>query len=560
MNNTFKDFLYNSDRNYKTIGKSFAQRLMEAKGDSKEGYEYEESGKTYRVIKHIKDGKTYYTKQEKTENDWGKEEPADEKRSKELIQKEEDRKRELEKKGGDKLYKLLDGKRELEKKREEDRKRELEKKREDKLLDSKRGNEKREPSEAKKTWDSVVDKMSGSNNIFSMIIGNTAKLITGVMASILPPNPSKINKMNDEMDEISIAKLQKMMGENSMEGLSDEEKEAVQKSKEDLDRVVDSMKDENGNPLSPEERLKKLKGDMSDEEFEEWKNKHVDTFNKVKDNPEFKEFFDKNDNLSEDEIKELRARIHDMEEEARNPEVKKIRDKRDKALKEESENGKNDQKVLDDEHNANLEGLENFENDVKNAQKELDDIKKEDDESDEMFEARKKQAKTKLNQAVKSHNDKKGEIESYYKDKCSKLRKSRIEARKEINEDFEKEMKDAGRDTVKTLAEKAKEEEKNSDDFDKDNDEYSNDMEDDASEEIEKVPKVDPRKIWKQRKRKDGNGKTTSYWNKKGNAKISEKEFKEKCKIYDKKHNPSESLVNHMRRCINESITEYLKK
>lgn len=491
------------------------------------------------------DGKMHYYKNgeecNKSDFDNGKKESdADEKRAKELKQKEEDRKREIEKKREDKL---LDGK-------------------------SSAGNEKREPSEAKKAWDNVVDKMSNSKTVFGRIIGNTAKVITGIMSTILPPNPKKAKKVDDELDKIALANIHKMIGENDLDSLDDEEKDVIQNAREDVLMVVNSMTDDEGNPLSPEERLKKLKGDMSDEEFEEWKNKHVETFNKVKDIPEFKEFFDKNDNLTEEQINELRSRITGMEEEARDPVAKKIKDKRDNALKEESEKGKNDQKALDDEHGANLEGLKNYEEDVKNAQKELDSIKKEDDESDEMYEARKKQAQTRLNNMIKARDDKKDEIEADYKDKCSKLRKERIEAKKKINEEFEKEMQEAGKDTIRSLAEKAakkakEEEEKNSDDFDRDKDDDSKDMEDDASEGEDKVPNVDPRKTWKQRMRKDGNGKTKSYWNKKGNAKISEKEFKQKCKLYDEKNNGkgsdnSECLSVHLKHYITESITEYL--
>ena len=477
------------------------------------------------------------------------------------------------------------------KQKAEDEERELAKKAREEALKEKDKSEKSEPSEAKKAWDGMLDKVANADNIFGQIIGHTGKILTGLVAGAVGFAAGKLKNDDIDTDILSaqIANLDMMFKDNAdkLTELSDDEKEALEDTREDLNKAMRAVVDEKGKPVPLSEREKILKGNMSDDEWEEWKQKHADSFNRMKDTEGFDAFGDLSE-LSNEQLEKVNAYKDEMNKRAHNKAANDIVEETQKKRSEEMSDYQKELENIKNERKSEEEGLDNYKKDIDNKQKELENIKKEDGESDDAFNARKEKLQRELNDYKETYEKKSDDIKEKYDGKEKEARENHKKRRQEIQKEHNEKMKEAGFETLDELqkaAEKHKETTKSEPETDNESgEEKSDETEEDEPQDTDertdndddlenekfgtnKDGKItiddkgkDPRKIYKQRtyKRGDKTFKTKSYYSKKG-IPISKEEFQQRLEAYEKKQksaSKNEGLGKYLKvRLLNENLT-----
>ena len=493
---------------------------------------------------------------------------------------EKGNKKEIDKKAFDKGRDLHD--KDVERARKlkqdaEDRQIELQKKAQDKLLDGKDKSDdskSKEPSDAKKAWDGLLDKMAGSGNIFGQIIGHTGKIITGILATAASGAKKALSKKDDEVTLMELANLRMQLEKNITDAKTEEEKEAAQETLNTIEKATASIVDEKGEPVPMDEREKILRGNMSDEEWEEFKQKNADAFAKMKDTKGFESFNDLSD-LSEDQINQIIEYQKKLQKDAHDPKAQEITDELNRKNKEESKRHREKLGSLEAEYDEQKRGLQNYERDVKRAQKDLDKLKREDFDSNEAYEAEKHKRQHKLEDLQNTYNELEEEIKKDYEDKVKEENETHKKNFKKNKEEYEKAAAEIGKDTVESLSKKTQgngEKETtdtNQDSTEEDDEEQEGDTEreldtSDMEDEDEGNTKQDPHKVWKQKTYKRGKKtmKTKSYYNKKGNS-ISADEFRKKVQKFEENSAKNEGLGKYLKvRLLNENlnIDKYLNR
>lgn len=502
-------------------------------------------------------------------------------------------------KGADYKEKDIERARQL-KQKAEDEQREFAKKAREEALKSKDNSEKSEPSEAKKAWDGMLDRVANADNIFGKIIGHTGKILTGLVAGAVGFATGKLKNddLNTDVVAAQLANLDMMFKDNAdkLTELSDDEKEALEDTREDLNKAMRAVVDENGEPVPLSEREKILKGNMSDDEWEEWKQKHADSFNRMKDTEGFDAFGDLSE-LTDEQLEKVNAYKDEMNKRAHNKTANDIVEETQKKRAEEMSDYQKELENIKNERKSEEESLDNYKKDIDNKQKELDNIKRENGESRKAFRARKAKLQRELNDAQETYEKKSDEVKEKYDDKEKEARENHKKRRQEIQKEHNEKMKEAGFETLDELQKAAtkhketakKSEPETDDETDKKNSDESEGEKSDETEEDEpqdtdertdndddlenekfgtnKDGKItiddkgkDPRKIYKQRtyKRGDKTFKTKSYYSKKG-IPISKEEFQQRLEAYEKKQKSgsnNESLGNYLKvRILNENLT-----
>jgi hypothetical protein len=206
------------------------------------------------------------------------------------------------------------------------------------------------------------------------------------------------------------------------ENESDEEKK--KKNSAMIDIIAASSYDENGNPLPVEERQKKMKELVGEENWDSFKNELEEMQNSV-DKEEFeKEVEKKYKSLSEDEIKEMKESVVTRSKEANEKIAKEKAELADidneiEKLQKDSENSmsKSETKEIEDKINQLKEKREKHINDST-----LGNISSDINKNKEEFDKQAKNAKEEFDKQVKDANDKKKEnIEKKYKEDSDKL-------------------------------------------------------------------------------------------------------------------------------------------
>ena len=436
----------------------------------------------------------------------------------------------------------------------EDRQLELQKKREDKIIDGKE--EKSEPSEFKKSLDTVIDKMMGSDNLIGNLLGGVFKVSLGLMSTIT----GKMKKKDVGVDAMMLANLQDKLDNVDLTELDDKTKAVLDAVKNQNSQLLGAMYDDNGKLRSPEEIQKALKRNMSDEEWEEYKKRIQEGADATKNIKGVDDALSLPE--SEEEVAALESKAHKMSAEGKK--INNILDKKAKDERESNDKFRDKMDAIAEQRTSEEKSLKNYKNDVDNIQKEIDNIKQEKGESDEQFAGRKKELIVRLEKAQKQYDDASKEVKEKYDKQEEDAIKERQKEREKIEKEYQDAMKEAGFETVEARAEaqaKAKKEKADQEDresIDKEDEENKKDEKDSEDEEEgEDDPTKEPQnpaKVWKHRKKKNGKGVTANYYNKKGDS-ISEKEFKEKEAKYQerlKKWQQKQGGTN------NESLQDYL--
>ena len=432
-----------------------------------------------------------------------------------------------------------------------------------------------EPSQTRKAWDGILDTLASSqSSLLGMILGHTGKIVTAVVSDIVKASKEHISKKKEEKENetnlLMLANMRMQLEKNIAQLQSEEEKAAATETLNTINRTTRCLVDKNGKIVPLKDREKILKGDMTDEEWNDFKTNQLKAFEKTKDMNGFDDFDDLS-KMSDEEFMDLENYKKKVQREAHNDTANEIEEEIRKKREEENKRYENELKHIQNEKTEEETGLENYKKDVETKKKELDSLKKEDGETDETFEARKAKIQKEHDDAVKNLNDKTDELGKRYEDKESEARENHKTRQQEIQNEYNERMKEAGLNTVDSLVKDAEKQTNSNDDNeeDVDDEEQEGDSEreldtSDMEDEDKGNTKQDPHKVWKRKtyKRGDKTMKTKSYYNKSGNS-ISADDFKDKVRKYKETQAKNESLGAYLKvRLLNENlnIDKYLKR
>ena len=238
----------------------------------------------------------------------------------------------------------------------------------------------------------------------------------------------KLDNIGDSLDDFDDVSLEDKsdamlaLASKANEDESDEEKK--KKNSAMIDIIAASSYDEDGNPLPAEERQKKMKELVGEENWDSFKNELEEMQNSV-DKDEFeKEVEKKYKSLSEDEIKEMKESVTTRSKEANEKIAKEKAELADidneiEKLQKDSKNSmsKSETKEMEDKINELKEKREKHINDST-----LGNISSDINKNKEEFDKQVKNSKEEFDKQVKDANDKKKEnVEKKYKEDSDKL-------------------------------------------------------------------------------------------------------------------------------------------